>query len=314
MGSIRGLLSLFFLFLLFPIYAQNGTSKSDPAAVSLASEISRLEKIVSASGSGQTIASSMEQYDAYMNLIRLYQLSGNPEAALKACDGALAVSPGDGRALLLRARFLLFMGEFEKADMALKTLPATGQNKDLMIQAQYLAALLEAFRSGATQPLAVLAGNPDFAGNLGAIYYTLWKLTGLSSWKSRLTTEIPQSPEAKIAAASAAVNPMPTPLWLFFPGRDSVVLTGEVQPSTPAAQPSKAADQSNVLQTGLFGREANARAMADRLKKAGFEPVVVRKPLNGADFWTVCVPYTNDMNVVIQKLKNAGFESFPVKL
>jgi len=325
MGSIKGLFPLLFLFVLFPLCAQNGADKPGPAAaVSLAAGISRLENTASAA---QTIP---ERRDAFINLIRLYRLSGDTEAALKACDGALALSPGDGRLVLEQARLLLSQGEYEKAGTALRSLSDTGQDSGLLMQAQYLGALLDAFGSSNIQPLTALAENPDFAGYRGGIYYTLWKLTGLSSWKLRLTAELPQSPEAKIAAASAAVNFAPTPLWLLYPGRDSITPAAPMlsQPLQQSALPQSAAPDGgasgapsgataspvSALQTGLFSREENARAMAERLKNAGFEPFIVNKMRNGNQSWTVCVPYANDMNTVIQKLKNAGFESFPVKL
>ena len=322
MGSIRGLFFLLFLFSLFPLFAQNGTSRQDSGGtVSIAFEISRLENISNAAG--QITASTGERYNAFMSLVRLYQLSGDPEAALKACEGALTVSPGDSRALLAQARLLLSMGEYEKADAALKALPRTGLDSGLLIQGQYLAALLAAFGSSNTQPLAALADNPDYAANLSGIYYTLWKLTGLSSWKTRLSSEFPQSPEAKIAAVSAGVNSAPAPLWLLFPGRDSISLSSPVSSLpppqaagpdiiSPAAPPDDIA-QSSVLQTGLFGREENAKAMAERLKKAGFSPQIAARKVNGNDYWAVSVSGGKDMNATIKKLKDAGFEAFPAK-
>ena len=329
MGSIRGSLFLVFLFILFPLFAQNGTSESVPLnTVTLASEISRLEKI--ASGSGQ--ASSPDRYSAAMALVRLYRLSGDSEAALKAGEGALKALPGDGRALLEQARLLLSLGEYDKANAALTTLLSSGQEQGLLIQGRYLGALLTAFRSGNTQPLAALASDPDYAEYLGGIYYTLWKLSSLSSWKTRLTTELPRSPEAKIAAASQVVDSAPTPLWLLFPGRDSITLSGTgisspiqvaVSPPAPSRPPPQTesrtalsngnAAQPAVLQTGLFSREENARAMAERLNKAGFTPQVSARKVNGKDYWAVTVNGGKDTNTTIKKLKDSGFEAFPVK-
>ena len=320
MGSIRGFCLFVFLLVIFPlnsvqVFAQNSNT-SPPGALSLGAEISRLESFVATPG-----ASPGQRYDAYMNLQRLYQLSGNPEAALKACGGALAAAPGDGRALLEQARLLLSLGEYERAAAALNAISGTGQGDGLFLQARYLGALLEAFRSGNTQPLALLVADPAFAGYLGGIYYALWKLTGLSSWKTRLTAEFPQSPEAKIAAAPGAVDSAPTPFWLLFPGRDSITLSPGVLSPAPSLAPSSSlsaplpdpSGQAGLLQTGLFSREENAKAMADRLKKAGFVPQILKRQVNGSDYWSVTVSGGKDMNAAIAKLKDAGFESFPVK-
>lgn len=322
-GARGGAVFLFFLFALLPLFAQNEAAKSAP--VSLASELARLEKLGAA---GQ---SPRERYDAFMSLARLYQLSGNSEAALKACDGALAASPGDGQALLVQTRLLLSLGEYEKAGTALNALIGKDQEKGLLQQGWYLGAQLEAFNSGNTMPLAVLADDPDFAVYRAGIYYTLWKLTGLSSWQTRLIAEFPQSPEAKIAGGG--MDSAVTPLWLLYPGRDSIgpaaqtpapatsspvsIPAASIIPSIPAAPPQAdgpaAAVSSALLQTGLFGQEQNAKNMADNLKKAGFEPQIIKRQVSGGDRWAVCVPSGENENATIKKLKDAGFESFPLK-
>ena len=294
---------VFLLFAFFPLFAQN---------VSLTGEISRLEKLSSSPG--------VERYNAFLSLARLQQLSGNPEAALKAYEGALAAFPGDGLLLLEQGRLLISLGEYEKASVAVAALLARDQDREIVIQGRYLFAQLEAFRSGNTQILAALAKEADFAEYRSGIYYTLWKLTALSSWRTGLVAEFPQSPEAKIAAAAAGVDSAPTPLWLLFPGRDSIQLSAPPA-STSAPVGSGGSDtliettvlQTSVLQTGLFGREENAKALAERLKNAGFEPIVSRRQVNGNDHWAVLVSGGRDMNATIQRLKTAGFDSFPVK-
>ena len=305
-----------FLFLLFfaisPLFAQNEAPKSNPpGAVSLAAELNRLETLASGAVAG---TGAQDRYNAFLALARLHQLSGNHEFALKALDGALAISPDDGRALFEYARFHISMGEYEKAGMALSALLGKDREKELFIQGQCLAAQLEVFR-GNTGALVALVQDPEFAGYLSGIYYTLWKLTGLASYRTSLTSEFPQSPEAKIAAGS--VDFAPTPLWLLFPGRDSIALanlTPAPQAHSPApvvSQPAQAPVSPFVLQTGLFSREENALALAERLKKTGFEPQINKRQVNGNDRWAVYVPGGMDMNAEIKKLKDAGFESFP---
>ena len=311
MGSINRVFSvLLFLFLaLSPLFSQGG---------SLPAEISRLEKLSSGSPSA-------EQYDAFLRLVRLNQLSGNTEAALKASDAALAAYPGDDRFLLEQGRLLLSLGEYEKAAAVITTLLREGKDGELLIQGRLLGAQLEAFRSSNTRLLTVLAEDPDFTAYRSVIYYTLWKLTGLASWQTRLATEYSRSPEAKIASGGA--DSAPTPLWLLFPGRDSVGVAAAQTPaqgqvSSPAPAPVAQipaavaalapAASGGSLQTGLFGREENAKALADRLRKAGFQPEIVPRKVNGNDYWAVLVSASGDMNGTIKILKDAGFESFPV--
>jgi cell division septation protein DedD len=125
-------------------------------------------------------------------------------------------------------------------------------------------------------------------------------------------------------------------MWLLFPGRSAVSLDAPVI-QEPAHEPLRAADPppavieaantaaqaapkpeaaasaaTVALQTGLFGREENAQAMADRLKKAGFTPLISRRAVNGVSYFAVSVNAPGDVNAMILRLKDSGFEAFPV--
>ena len=292
---------ILFFFAGFTLFAQS--------AVPLASELYRLERL-SVGGAAR------ERYDAYMGLVQLHRLSGNPEAALKAAEGALALFPRDGKALLEQTRLLISLGDFERASEAAAGLLRPEQEKEFYVAGRYLGALAEAFRSGNVQALAALAGEPDFSGYLGAIYYTIWRLSDLSSYRSRLTSEAPLSPEAGIAGGK--VLPAATPLWLLYPGRGSIALSPNqavpVAPAAPTPVPQTPVPYTSVLQTGLFSRPENAQTQAESLKKAGFSPEIFQRQVNGVNYWAVCVPYGNDMGSMITRLKDSGFDSFPISL
>lgn len=304
-----GTLKLFFAFVLFfcvfsRVFSQN--------TVSLSTEISRLEKVSFASG-----GTSNERHNAFLNLARLYQLSGSHEAAVKVYADALAIFPADCRFLLEQAQLFISLGEYEKAVLAINTVLKSSQDQEFLLKGQYLGALALTFLSSAPETLIALADDPDFMDYRSGIYYALWKFSGLQSYRNRLTTEFPQSPEAKIAGGG--MEAVSTPLWLLFPGRNSIILSNPL-PSQPAVAavppaPSPASGESGVLlQTALFSlaREDYARALAERLKKAGFVPEIFRRKVNGNDYFAVGVRATGDMNAMIKKLKDAGFESFPI--
>jgi cell division septation protein DedD len=67
-----------------------------------------------------------------------------------------------------------------------------------------------------------------------------------------------------------------------------------------------------MLQTGLFSREENARALAERLRVAGFSPVITKKTVDRKEHWAVGVVPGPDPSRTILLLKDKGFESFPV--
>jgi tetratricopeptide (TPR) repeat protein len=292
----------FFLFLFsfsFLYAAEN--------SLSLSSEIARLEKI------GGSSVSSQERHSAFLALARLYQLSGNNEAALKALENALKINSGDGRSLLERGRLLISQGEYEKAFESLTAIFTGNYARDLLLEARFLIAQLEAFRSGNLSPLSALANDADFTEYRRLIYYTLWKIEQSPAWKALLTKDFPLSPEAKITNGKALSAQ--TPLWILFPGREALALTAPAKPA-PATTPTPTATPTvsgvTVLQAGLFSREENARALSERINKAGFQSVVQTKQQNDGNYWVVYVPYSSDMNAMIKRLKDAGFESFPI--
>jgi len=278
---------------------------------SLASEIIRLENL------GANSPSSQERHNAFLALARLFQLSGNNEAALKAWESALKINGVDGRSLLEKGRLLISLGEYERALEPLTAIFSGSYSKAIMLEARFLIAQLEAFRYGNLRPLTALVDESDFAGYRPSIYYTLWKIEQNPAWKALLIKDFPSSPEAKIANSTA--HQTQTPLWILFPGREDIGLTSPTQSASPvaAAIPTPAQPQAaigTVLQAGLFSREEYARALSDKINKAGFRSIVQIKPQNNATYWVVYVPYGSDMNAMIKKLKDAGFESFPVTL
>jgi len=297
MGSIKSRFVFTFLFVIFPIFAQ----VESPNTVNLDTEISRLESFLPG-------AAREEQYNALISLARLYQLSGNRDAQLRSLERVLALIPGDGRALVEQGRLFISMGEYDRASEAAAAL--LSKEKEYLLMGRFLLAQIEAFRSGNIRLLAALADDPDFSAYKSGIYYTLWTLSGDSVWRNRLSAEFPQSPEAQIAAS--AVSSSPTPLWLLYPGRDSIRLT-EPQLAEQAPTPNSGVTQTAILQTGLFGREENARALVENLRRAGFASEISRRDVSGSVFWAVLVPGGSDMNATMQRLRDFGFDSFPIR-
>ena len=306
---------LFFFLGFVPVSVQ--AELGDLRVLQFGAEVSRLGRI-------SLNAEPLERYNAFIALARLHKLAGNSEAALEAIEGAWALFQTDNQLLLMKARFLIALGEYERASGVLNTLLARTQEPALLLQARYLAALTEAFRSN-TRPLMALASDPAFFEFRSAIYYTLWRLTGDQSFRTRLSMEFPNSPEGRIIADNAL--PAFTPLWLLFPGRDSITLSPapSVAPAAtppaaapsvtaqPPATPPPAAPATGVmLQTGLFRHQANAQTQAEQLRRAGFQPEVFPRQVNDNNYWAVGVRDGENRAAMTQRLRNAGFDSFPL--
>ncbi|MDR3139335.1 MAG: SPOR domain-containing protein [Treponema sp.] len=276
--------------------------------------------------------SGTERRGAFEGLARLYHLSGDMEGAAKAWTDAAFAEPGyreDGD-LLEGAACFIALGEMDKAEASVQTVLLTGRDEKALFKARYLEAQLAAFKSADTSALIALIDNPGYGEWKPAIYYTLWEISGAGTYKSRLLAEYPQSPEARILRGDEAVNAGALALWLLFPGREGISLgtpsslssegsspIREPEPEAPnrRASPENLAPDAGgtALQTGLFSREENARAMAERLKAAGFEARLARRVLEETVYWAVNVSPGPDINQTIRKLKEEGFESFPVK-
>ncbi|MCL2230883.1 MAG: SPOR domain-containing protein [Treponema sp.] len=102
--------------------------------------------------------------------------------------------------------------------------------------------------------------------------------------------------------------------------------TQSVQPATqpaapvasqPTAQsplaPIQPAAQAARLQTGIYGREANAQAQMTNLRNAGFSPSMERRTVNGNEMFAVTVPAGANQTQTMEALRTAGFESFPIR-
>ena len=317
----------------------------------LGTEIQNLEQIL------QSVSGS-RRHDALTRLARLRQLSGDIERAAENWLEAATADPPqfDGNALVSGVYCLVAIGEWEAAAAALEPLLRSDGQEPFMLHARYLDACIQAWSRSDSAALSALAENPRYAPLRPAVYYTLWRIaegmpgagndahTGASGgaeragdWKTRLVTEFPQSPEARIAAGEtggagdgaaganpAAIRAAVRPLWLLLPGRGGVELSApvpapaveiEVSPAVPAPAatpaPAPEAAESRTLQTGLFRSEANARAQAEQLRNAGFSPTISRRTVNADTLWAVTVPAGADINRTIRELKSAGFDSFP---
>jgi hypothetical protein len=267
--------------------------------------------------------SSAEKNRALRDMARLMELSGNIEAAARTWNEA-ARALSDYDALAKSAACLAAIGEFDAALGVLKPvlqasasglLPAAEPG----LRARYLAAQIEAFRSGESSALSSLLPDAAFSVYKPAIYYGIWKISGDEASRNRLLSEFPQSPEALALKDGSDVVSAPTALWLLgfpssgIPPGQSAGVPEQRLPAEPVVSPAAENPGGPVmLQAGLFGREENAQALAGRLRNAGFAPVISTKTVNGTAYWAVGVPPGKDHNATVLLLKDAGFEAFPV--
>ncbi|MDR3171083.1 MAG: SPOR domain-containing protein [Treponema sp.] len=257
-----------------------------------------------------------DRHRSLTRLARLLQLSGNLEESVLTWMDAAFVDPGkqDDTALLEVVRCFIALGELDKAEASVQVVLQNSKDPKNLLEAQYLRAVLELFRSGNTAPLVALIKDPAYERYRPGMYYTLWRASGDGAYKSKLLADYGLSPEALIAGDPAAlkggtivVGASPSAMWLLFPGRRGVELSVATTTAAPAGESAVVA-----LQTGFFGKEENARILAEQLKNAGFHADVSRRTRAGAIYWLVSVPPGANTDKTIAQLKKAGFDSFPI--
>ncbi|GHU61096.1 hypothetical protein FACS189445_2730 [Spirochaetia bacterium] len=331
MASINSRYLVLPALLLFLAGAVSAQSGEVPRSSPLATEIGNLEGKL-----GLSTLSGAERREVYSRLASLHMLSGNIDTAARAWREAALADPEnrDETSSLESALCFLTLGEFDAAADALRgsleRSPLEG-GRDILRDAQYIAAQIELFRTGSSTALYALLGKTEFQDYRPAIYYTFWRFFSDGAYKTQILSEFPASPEAHIlksedaaalgnAAGKTTVSALNRPLWFFHPGRGSVTIGPAVpipQVLGPTLSPVSSAAASSsggptALQTGLFSREENTRDMVSRLTARGFKPEIRKKLVNGVTHWVVTIPPGENFNQTILKLKDAGFESFPV--
>jgi hypothetical protein len=302
--------SIFLLFCFrtaFPLYSQSSSPSEIPAL--LAAEIQKIEKLLSSPG-----IKGSEKRGAFRRLAQCHTLSGNTEMAARAWMDAAFAEQGDrdDNALLKGLTLYIALGEYEKAEDGIKTMLLSGGDPAHIREARYLNAQNEAFFRGNLQALISCIDNELYADYLPRIYYTLWRLSGDETYRAKLRAEFPQSPEALIAGANGAqgrvtIGAAPSPLWLLFPGREGIEGAAD-------QEAVRIGGVKQVLQTGIFAKEENARALEEKLKRAGFDPVIIN-PVNSNGRWIVGIdPAGANINTLMKQLKEKGIDSFPIEL
>jgi cell division septation protein DedD len=166
------------------------------------------------------------------------------------------------------------------------------------------------------------AANPNKqkdSPSISVVQSPLWILFPGAAGSAPAATVRPTAPVATTTPStppppSSAAPARPSTATPTTPATPAAPVPAQSATSTPATSAPAPVTSAVVLQTGVFSREANARAQIEILQKAGFAATTSRKMVNGAEHWAVVVPAGQDSNKTAADLKKAGFDSFPVKL
>jgi len=278
----------------------------------------------------------------------LLELSGRWEEAAARYEDAAFAAPGqrDTASLLSAARSWLAAGETEKARSILRILGVASPDAAVRVRAQVLegwARLIEGFPAEARVLAAQAASAPPDRETLLSALTLLWAASEGSARAesaARIRREFPGTPEA----AMAETGEVPASAhWLLTPASGAVRPPAAPEPGSPAVPPgassaagpvpsaSKTPDPSAArpvpsppaggradservaaYQVGAFSEEANASALIRELAGKGVKASLERKERGGRPLWVVLVPAGTDSQATLLRLKDAGYEAYPV--
>lgn len=173
-----------------------------------------------------------------------------------------------------------------------------------------------------------------------SVLLTLWYITAESSYADLLNKEFPSSMETGIV--NGKIQIYPAPFWYFLPRKTGAVpkisyeenvSAGTKSPNTAEAKNTTEAKTSNEhkaasdstekksdsieskprhQQLGLFREKENAQNFADKINSKGFKAYIQKETkASGTTYYLVIVDENAEGTMGI-RLKNAGFECYPV--
>jgi len=256
--------------------------------------------------------------DALLSCAYCLAAMGEWDRAITALEPLLAKSP--------RARFL------DTAVKAIKTsdsttLAAIADNPEYSeMKSQIIFVLWKLSNAQAAEkwrqrlaaefpqtPEGRLAGNQS-SSSVVVRPSAFWLFAGGYDSLAVLASEKPiEAPALQTSAAQTSAAEQATPSFQVSASQANISQAQTSQVSAPQTNTTQSASSSARLQTGVFGRQANAQTQVASLRQAGFSPSIEQRTVNGNEMWAVTVPAGTDQGRTIRELRQAGFESFPVK-
>ena len=148
-----------------------------------------------------------------------------------------------------------------------------------------------------------------------SILLTLWYLTDDRKYSDALEKEFPNSAEYGIITGKVQI--MSVPFWYFVPrsahnSTETSLSSSTSSVSVVTSRPESAKQNIKKQQLGLFREEANANELISRLKSKGFNAYsYTEKRASGTTYYIVVVDENKEGTMGL-KLRDAGFECYPV--
>ena len=297
-----------------------------------------------------TLPGAQVQVQALTMLAVYEAYNGSYTQAAAHYRQAAALNTAAKTELLLEAVQMLLCGSnFDSARSLLSEiaagLPVNTENAQYRTAAVYDAwRLLAEDRADRAVPLiTAYSGNKAFSDYHPALLFTLWWVTGDVKAKDRLLKEYPSGMEA--AAVQGDVMVQPSSFWYLMPkvrtqsafSQPDSAMTAAAQRSgtsaasvqadnlrsgTASASSSGTAAQHThadtvqakalYYQLGFYKTKQYAERLAEELQKKQFRPIIKEETRPSGTVYFAVLIEENAAGDIMLRLKDAGYEAFPV--
>lgn len=214
---------------------------------------------------------------------------------------------------LSAARSYIMSGDSQLGAYILNTLIARSADAAIKHKAEIYvlcAALNDADKfTENVQTIKHYLAAPSYTEYRATLYFLLYWLNDDEQAKTTLIKSFPSSMEALLVQNKASVSPVS--FWYLMPRKKAHT----VQSSNDAA-PTVAADNAvkqaipKAYQVGFFKTKSYAEDLLQELIAKGFAAYVESK--SAAQTYTVLVPAASQAQSILKRLKDAGYEAYPV--
>lgn len=317
------------LFISFPCFSQVS------AAEGLKDEALKLDSVQDAvqyvSGKVDSIADPSEKRAALYFLATLQDQAAMYSKASLSYAKAAGIAAGDAKNMpkvsseelvLCAVRSALNAGEHDNAESYLNSAVRSSKNPEVIAKVNLYSVWVSLCRAQdieATKDSITLLKAYVSMGLMEpvmpSVLLTLWYLTDEKEYADILKKKYPLSPECGIVDGNVQI--MTTPFWFFVPRKEhgfdeSVPAVSVDLTASKTSESSSKTSKIKCQQLGLFKEKANADDLIKRAKAAGFNAysyTETRK--SGITYYIVVVDENADETMGL-KLRDKGFECYPV--
>ena len=149
-----------------------------------------------------------------------------------------------------------------------------------------------------------------------ALLFTLWWVNGDEDAKQRLLKEYPAGMEA--AAVNGTVTVQPSTFWYLMPrsGLAQKSAAGSTASKTNTSSKTAAGSETQVkpsyYQLGFYKTKKYAEALATDLQKKHFTPIIKEETRPSGTVYFAVLVKENAAGDMGLRLKDAGYEAFPI--